>query len=154
MMKITDVLIMEYIEGKSLGDWRSEWPEHTKSEDLGDRDAEYVKDTKRVFKRALTGIHSINKLGVAYCQFDTSNIILTPDPARTPVFTDFALTACYVDVKDIRDLYMNNLQVIFPLQQCCEPHNDVMADWAQEELAKPEETWIRFDVEESSDSSC
>ncbi|PBK64703.1 hypothetical protein ARMSODRAFT_961877 [Armillaria solidipes] len=43
-----DVLIMEYVEGKSLEDWLSERPEHTKPEDLGDKDAEYVEETKRM----------------------------------------------------------------------------------------------------------
>lgn len=43
-----DILVMEYVEGKSLEDWLSERPEHTKPEDLGDKDAEYVEETKRM----------------------------------------------------------------------------------------------------------
>ncbi|SJL15057.1 uncharacterized protein ARMOST_18539 [Armillaria ostoyae] len=148
-----DVLIMEYVEGKSLEDWLSERPEHTNPEDLGDKDAEYVEETKRMFKKTLTSIYSINKLGVAYRRINPSNIILTPDPSGTPVFIDFALTVCHVDVKDIRRRYRNDLQVICPLRDCCEQHLEVMANWVKEELAKPEETWIQFDVDESSETS-
>lgn len=46
----SDVLVMEYIEGKGLGDWLSERPEHAKPEDLGDSDTEYVEETKRVVR--------------------------------------------------------------------------------------------------------
>ncbi len=46
----SDVLVMEYIEGKGLGDWLSGRPEHTKPDDLGDSDAEYVEETKRVVR--------------------------------------------------------------------------------------------------------
>ncbi|KAK0449032.1 uncharacterized protein EV420DRAFT_788263 [Desarmillaria tabescens] len=148
----SDVLVMEYIEGKSLKDWLSE-RKHAKPEDLGDREAEYVEDTKRIFKKAIAGIHSINKLGVAYCQLDETNIILTPDPSGTPVFIDFALTNCHISAKDVTVLYINDLQVSYPLRECCETHNEVLADWVEEEIKKSEETWFRSDVDEPSETT-
>ncbi len=41
-----DVLIMEYVKGETLEQWLSGRPEHTKPEDLGNADVNYVADTK------------------------------------------------------------------------------------------------------------
>ncbi|KAK0231951.1 hypothetical protein EDD85DRAFT_849402 [Armillaria nabsnona] len=144
-----DVLIMEYVKGETLEQWLSGRPEHTKPEDLGNADVDYVADTKIMFKKVLTAVHSINRLGVAHRDVCPSCIILTPNPSGTPVFTDFALAACNVDLKLIRRTYENNIQAIDPLRECCQPHRDGILNWAKEELANPSNMWIRFHIDQS-----
>ncbi|KAK0467079.1 uncharacterized protein EV420DRAFT_1636110 [Desarmillaria tabescens] len=136
-----EVLFMEYVEGKTLQQWKKGRPAHEKPEDLGDANEIYMKETKQMYKKVLLGVHAFNKLGVGHRDIRSSNIIITP--SGEPVFIDFARAGCKVDPRKVRTIYRNPLRAVTLVRNCCNQHEDEIIEWSKAELAKPETSWIR-----------
>ncbi|KAK0431900.1 hypothetical protein EV421DRAFT_1911413 [Armillaria borealis] len=132
-----EVLIMEYVEGKTIEDR----PAHDTPDDLGDANEAYVEDMKQMFKKTLLGVHAINKLGVGHNDMHPGNIIVTPF-GDSMVF-DFAMAGRKFDPDDVRERYGNPVMTTGPLRHCCTQHDEEIFNWIGDELAKPS-SWARY----------
>ncbi|KAK0447877.1 uncharacterized protein EV420DRAFT_1568062 [Desarmillaria tabescens] len=128
------VLIMEYVEGKTLDQWLEDRPAHNTPEDLGEDNEAYVEQMKRMFKKVLLGVHAINKLGVGHSDMRPGNIIITP--SEEPVVFDFTKASCKVDPDQVRECFDNPIMATAPLRDCCTQHDDEIADWIEDEFGE------------------
>ncbi|SJL11204.1 uncharacterized protein ARMOST_14607 [Armillaria ostoyae] len=136
-----EVLFMEYVEGKTLEQWKEDRLAHKKPEDLGGANEAYVEETKQMYKKVLLGVHAFNKLGVGHTDICSPNIIITP--SGEPVFIDFANARCKVDPHKIRTIFRNPLKAVSLVRDCCKQHEDEIIEWSKAELDN-EWSWIQY----------
>ncbi|SJL11196.1 uncharacterized protein ARMOST_14599 [Armillaria ostoyae] len=136
-----EVLIMEYVQGKTLEEWLEDRPAHDAPEDLGEDNEAYVEQTKQMLKKILLGVHAINKLGVGHNDMRPGNIIITP--YGDPVVFDFAMAGCKIDPDQVRERFGNPVMATGPLRDCCTQHDEEIANWIGDELEKPN-SWVRY----------
>ncbi|KAK0200846.1 hypothetical protein DFS33DRAFT_1386793 [Desarmillaria ectypa] len=132
------VLIMEYVEGKTLEKWLEDRLSHNMPKDLGKANKAYVEET---FKKILLGVHVFNKLGVGHSDMRPGNIIITP--SEEPVVFDFTKASCKVNLDRVLECFGNPVDATAPLRDCCTQHDQEIANWIGDELDKPN-SWIQY----------